>query len=69
MEEKKKKIVVTREQMEEFKKIACDMHCKRLEEMTKEYDKEISPMVALGEFVTCCLVTSDMIDLMFGKEQ
>lgn len=60
-------IVVTREQMEEFKRQACEKHIERLKEMYG--DKEIDPVVELGEFVTCCLVTSYMIDLMFGKEE
>lgn len=68
MEEKKMK-VVTREQMKEIKRIACDMHMERMKKMFAEKGKESDPMVELGEFVTCCLVTSDMIDLMFGKEE
>lgn len=67
--ETEKMMVVTREQMEEFKRQACDKHIERLKKMAEDHgDKQIDPMVQLGEFVTCCLVTSDMIDLMFGKE-
>lgn len=66
--DKEKMLVVTREQMEEFKRIACDMHMERIKKMYVDKGKEHDPMVELGEFVTCCLVTSDMIDLMFGKE-
>lgn len=67
--EEKKMMVVTREQMEEFSKIACDMHMERIKKMFAENNKESDPMTELGEFVTCCLVTLDMIDLMFGKEE
>lgn len=67
--EEKKMIVVTREQMEEFKKIACDMHMERIKKMFEEKNRESDPMVELTEYVTCCLVTTDMIDLMFGKEE
>ena len=68
--EKEKMMVVTRKQMEEFKKQACDMHIERLKKMAADHgDENVNPMVELCEFVTCCLVTSDMINLMFGKEE
>lgn len=66
--DKEKMLVVTREQMEGFKRQACDNHMERLKKMAADHDDKLSPMVQLGEFVTACLVTSDMIDLMFGKE-
>lgn len=59
--DKEKMLVVTREQMEEFKKQACDKHMERLKGMFANKGRECDPMVELGEFVTCCLVTSDMI--------
>lgn len=67
--EEKKMMVVTREQMDEIKRIACDMHMERLKKMFAEKGKESDPVAELAELVTCCLVTSDMIDLMFGKEE
>ena len=63
-----KMIIVTREQIEEFKRQACDRHIERLKKMVADKDEKLNPMVELGEFVTCCLVTGDMIDLMFGKD-
>ena len=65
----KKMMVVTREQMEEFKMIACNMHVERLKKLFADEGREFDPVVELGEFVTCCLITTDMINLMFGEEE
>lgn len=42
---KEKMMVVTREQMEEFKKIACDKHIQRLKKMFAEKGQESDPII------------------------